>query len=174
MPMKLNENSSNSELVLELIEVLKKEASLFETFLELLEEQQKALVENNVEALNRITERHREKIIECSILAKKREAITNRLSSEIDPLEDLTISRLIEASPIGEASMLERLRGTILDFHEKISKLQSQNKMLIERSRDNIAKTMELLGRFKQRSDNYHEKGGKNEVATSLALDRRV
>lgn len=174
MPIKLNENSSSSELVLELIDVLKKEASLFETFLELLEKQQKALVENNIDALQEVTERHREKIIECSILAKKRTAITNRLSSEIDPLEDLTISRLIEIAPIGEASMLERLRGTILDFHEKISRLQSQNKMLIERSRDNIAKTMDLLARFNQPSDNYQKEGGKDVVSTPLALDRRA
>jgi Mg2+ and Co2+ transporter CorA len=174
MPNQIIGNSSNSELVQELISVLKKEASLFGTFLELLEGQQKALVNNDAAALNKITEVQREKVVESGILAERREEITRRLSSEQSLAENLTISRLIDTVSPGQATVLEQLRDTILDFHEKIGKLRSQNEMLICRSRDSIMKTMELLGRFKMRDGNYHRKGRKNSAETNVALDRRA
>ena len=71
MPKTIIEQSSNSELVHELIEVLKEEASLFETFLELLEEQQKALVKNDLNGINRITELQREKAVSSRRLSKR-------------------------------------------------------------------------------------------------------
>ena len=174
MPNKINENSSNSELVQELIDVLKKEASLFETFLELLERQQKALVENDVSKLNEITELQREKIIESRILARQREAITGKLASERSIAENLTIVRLIESSPPGHAGALEMLRETILDLNGKIAKMRSQNEMLINRSRENIMKTMELLGRFKVPGNECYGKGKGHSIQSNLALDRRA
>jgi molybdopterin converting factor small subunit len=162
MPNRMNENSSNSELVQELIEVLKKEASLFETFMELLERQQEALVKNDVTALNQITELQREKTIECRILAGQREAITGRLALEHGSAEDITVSKLVASVPPGQASMLETLRETILDLNDKISKIRSRNEMLINRSRESIMKTVELLGRFKLPPNGYHEKGKVN------------
>lgn len=174
MPNTINENSSNSELVQELIEVLKKEASLFETFMELLERQQEALVKNDVTTLNEITELQREKTIESRILARQREAITGRLASEHSTAENLTVSRLVASAPPGHAGMLERLRETILDLNEKISKIRSQNEMLINRSRENIMKTMELLGRFKVPKNGYHGNGKISSPPSNLALDRRA
>ena len=174
MPNRINENSSNSELVEELIEVLKKEASLFETFMELLERQQEALVRNDTAALNEITELQREKTIESRILTRQREEITGRLASEQSGTENLTVSRLVASAPPGQAGILERLRETILDLNEKISKIRLQNEMLINRSRENIMKTMELLGRIKVPKNGYHEKGKINIPPSNLALDRRA
>ncbi|RKX29402.1 MAG: hypothetical protein DRP46_07195 [Candidatus Zixiibacteriota bacterium] len=174
MPKKNNENSSNSELVRELIETLEKEAALFETFLELLEQQQKALVENDIIMLNRMTECQREKLIETGNLARKRETIISRLTAEESMTGDLTISKLIESVSPGQANMLEILREMILDLNEKILKTRSQNEMLINRSRENIVKTMELLGRFKVPGNNYGGEGKMNTVQTNIALDRRA
>lgn len=174
MPKELNEKSSNAELVLELIEVLKKEASLFETFLELLERQQKALVGNDVSELNEITDVQREKIVESGILAEKRETLTRELANKQGTIENLTISRLIESVSTGQATVLDQLRKTLLDLNERIVKVRSQNEMLINRSRENMMKTMELLGRFKVPNGNYHSKGKMNSIQTNLALDRRA
>ncbi|MCX6827317.1 MAG: flagellar protein FlgN [candidate division Zixibacteria bacterium] len=174
MPKEIIESSSNSELVLELVELLRKEASLFETFLELLERQQKALVKNDISVLNEITERQREKIVETRILAERREILVKRLSARGDLRENLTITRLIESVSSNQAMILEELRQTIFDLNEKISKIRTQNEMLINHSRENIMKTMELLGRIKISDHNYHSEGKLKSVPTNLALDRRV
>jgi len=174
MPNQFNEDSSNSELVLELIKVLKKEASLFETFLELLDQQQQVLVKGDIEELNRLTELLREKSINSAILAKKREEIIRRLSSETNLAEDLNVSKLIESIPAGQASMLDQIRETILDLNEKISRRQSQNKMLINRSRDNIMKTIQLISQLGKPGDNYQRGGKTNSPPNRLTLDRRA
>lgn len=174
MPNQINEDSSNSELVQELIKVLKKEASLFETFLELLDRQQQVLVRGDIDELNKITELLREKTINSSILARKREEIIRRLSSETNLTDNLTVSRLIDSVPPGQASVLEQIRETILDLNEKINRTRTQNEMLINRSRDNIMKTMELLTQFGKPGKNYH-RGGKTESSqNNLAMDRRA
>jgi hypothetical protein len=174
MPNELLEKSSNSELIMELIGILNKEASLFETFLELLEKQQDALVNNDVSTLNHITERQREKTIECNILRRKREEVIGKLASEQSMTGDLTISKLVETVSSGQATILEQLRNTILELNDKISSVRSQNKMLINRSRENIMKTMELLGQFKMPESNYQNGGKLNKTNTNIVLDRRA
>ncbi len=174
MPNKIIENSSNSELVMELIGVLNKETSLFETFLELLEKQQKALVENDLPTLNQITERQREKIIESSILALKRENVIGKLALEQKLNGDVTITNLIETVKSNQAGILTQLRDTILDLNEKINNIRSQNSVLINRSRDNIMKTMELIGSFKLPGNSYQKEGKVNKQNTNIALDRRA
>jgi flagellar biosynthesis/type III secretory pathway chaperone len=174
MPKDIKERSSNSELVSELMEILKEEASLFEGFLELLEQQQKALVRNDVDGLKAITETQREKVVESRLLAREREAIISRLSAQENGMEDLTVSKLIEFVSTGEARMLGQLRDTILDLNTRVAKVRSQNEILISRSRENIIKTMELLGRIKAPDVNYHSQGEKRAVQTNLALDRRI
>jgi len=174
MPKELTGNSSNSELVMQLIGVLNKEASLFETFLELLEKQQKALVKNDMDALNEITMIQRERVMEAGILARKRKSLASRLTPGEEGEMSLTISRLIKMVSDGQAGILESLRSTILELNEKISKVRLQNEMLINRSRENIMKTMELFSRIKAPDKNYHGEGKRNSSQTNLALDRRA
>ncbi len=98
MPKEIIEDSSNSELTWELIRVLEKEASLFETFPDLLEQQQEALVRNDVNRLNEITEMQKEKLVSAGQLSKSREELIRKLSEQGRAPDDLTISRLIESA----------------------------------------------------------------------------
>jgi len=174
MPKSINEKSANSELVMELIEVLKEEASLFETFLGLLEKQQRALVENDIAELNKITGIQHQKAVESRRLSKSREELVRKLSSDGASKEDLTISRLIQSVSSGQAVILGQLKNTILDLNEKIEKMRNQNEMLINRSRENILMTMELLGRIGAPGSNYQSRGKVEPVNKNIALDRRI
>jgi hypothetical protein len=174
MPKLNNEESSKSELVRELIEVLKKEASLFETFLELLEEQQQALVRNDLDGINRTTERQREKTVESAILSRKREELISRITLEGCAGENITISKLIDAVSSGQAEILGRLKASILEIMEKINRTKSQNEMLIDRSRRNIARTVELLARINAPEGSYGRAGKQENGTANLALDRRA
>ncbi|UCD17757.1 MAG: flagellar protein FlgN [Candidatus Zixiibacteriota bacterium] len=174
MPKEVHEKSSNSALVLALIEVLEREASLFETFLELLEKQQQALVRNDLDAINELTEKQREKTLESTALSRRREDLVKELSSDGNTAGDLTISKLIQTVSSGRAMQLARHRDNILELHEKIMTVRSQNNMLINRSRENIVKTMELLGRIKTPEGSYRKEGQMTRTETNLALDRRA
>jgi hypothetical protein len=169
------EKSSNSELVMELIGILQKEASLFETFLELLEEQQQAIVQNDLKRLKTNTEIQQQKTFEESSLAARREEIIRELSRLNGNDEDLTISRLIDSVTSGQAARLEQLKQIILELHGKIGRMRSQNQFLINRSRDNITKTLELIQRIKAPEKRYQKEGRiKKDNGVSLALDRRA
>ncbi len=174
MPNTDYRESSISELVRELIDALQKEALLFETFLETLEKQQQALVKNDIEELNRITDLQREKAVESRLLSQKRDEIIGILSSELDATENLTLSRLIESVSSGQARILGQLRETILDLNGRIMRVRSQNEMLINRSRENIMKTMELLCTLGGPESGYQSEGKPNRATVSVALDRRA
>lgn len=174
MPKHNNTDDSLDDRVLELIEILRKEASLFETFLVLMEEQQEALIKNDIERLNGVTDIQREKAVESKLLSKRREDLTKELASEVGSEEDLTISRLIECVSSDQAIILGQLRDSILDLNNRIVRVRSQNELLINRSRENIMKTMELLGSINAPEENYHREGKRKTEIRSLALDRRA
>ncbi|MCP4704978.1 MAG: flagellar protein FlgN [candidate division Zixibacteria bacterium] len=174
MPNIITEESSNSKLVHELIDILKEEASLFETFLELLEEQQQALVENDLERINRITGLQREKAAESRRLINRREDVIGKLTLDGASSEDLTISRLIDSVASGQAIVLGQLRNSILDLNEKITNVRNQNVMLINRSRENIVKTVELISRIGAPNATYQDKGKVESIRNNIAVDRRA
>jgi len=174
MPNTIIEKGSNSKLVHELIEVLKDEASLFETFLDLLEKQQQALVKNNLEEINRITGLQREKAVASRRLINRREDVIGKLTLDGASTEDITISRLIESVASGQAIVLGQLRNSILDLNEKITKVRNQNVMLINRSRENIVKTMEMISRIGAPNASYQNQGKVESMRTNIAVDRRA
>ena len=53
-------------MINKLIEIIGREAAIFESFLDLLEKQQRMLVENDADGLNRITDLQREKLVELA------------------------------------------------------------------------------------------------------------
>jgi len=174
MPNIITEKSSNSQLVYELIEILKEEASLFETFLDLLEKQQRALVKNDLEEINRITGLQREKAVMSRRLIKRREDVIGKLTLDGASNDDLTISRLIDSVASGQAIVMGQLRNSILDLNDKITKVRNQNAMLINRSRENIVKTMELISRIGAPNSSYQRQGKGESMRTNIAVDRRV
>ncbi len=174
MPNIITEKSSNSKLVHELIEVLKEEASLFETFLELMEQQQQALVKNDLKGINRITGLQRERAVESRRLINRREDVIGKLTLDGASSEDITISRLIDSVASGQAIVLGQLRNSIVDLNEKITKVRNQNAMMINRSRENIVKTMELISRIGAPDSSYQNQGKMESLKTNIVVDRRA
>ncbi|MCP4705842.1 MAG: hypothetical protein GY865_14680, partial [candidate division Zixibacteria bacterium] len=88
--------------------------------------------------------------------------------------EDLTISRLIDSVASGQAIVLGQLRNSILDLNEKITNVRNQNVMLINRSRENIVKTVEMISRIGAPNATYQDKGKVEGVRNNIAVDRRA
>ena len=157
-----------------LIDILGKEATLFESFLDLLEQQQRMLVENDVEGLNRITDLQREKLVESQILNRQREEVIEQIKVANAVEGDLNVTRLLEIVDRDHADQLAKLRNLILKLTEKITHIRNQNATLLNRSREYIAKTMEMLSRIQSPDTTSAATGTDQDQTVTVAVDRRA
>ena len=161
-------------MVNRLIDIIAREADLFEAFLDLLEQQQKALVENDAESLTRITQRQHEKTVEGRLLEKKRDELVVEIKADKSIDGDLTVSRLLEMVDDQHATRLKTLRELIGDLNEKILKVRNQNAMLLNRSREYIKTTIDMLSRVGSPKGNYTNAGEKHSGRMNIMMDRRA
>lgn len=157
-----------------LIEIIGKEAVLFETFLELLEKQQRMLVENNLEGLKQVTADQREKISESQLLNMQRLEIVEYIKKDKNIQGDLNVSRLLELVDQQQADRLQKLQTLILSLNDKIMETRNQNAILLNRSREYISKTMEMLSRINNHDATYDPKGISKKKPGNVAIDRRI
>ncbi len=161
-------------MINKLIEIIGKEAAIFESFLELLEQQQKMLVENDVDGLNRVTDRQREKLVESQLLNKQRLEIIEQVKIANDIEGDLNVTRLLEIVDQDQADRLQKLQKIILSLNDKITETRNQNAMLLNRSREYILKTMEMLSKINSPDSTYSRPGSASERQLNVAVDRRA
>ncbi len=161
-------------MVNQLIDIIGREATLFESFLQLLEQQQDFLVTNDVDGLNRITDLQREKLVQSQLLDKEREDLVEkiRIANKIDG--DLNVSRLLELVDSQQANRLSQLRETIRDLNDRIADVRNQNAMLLNRSREYIRKTLEMLTKLNQPETTYTPMGQGDPQQFNVAIDRRA
>jgi len=157
-----------------LIDIIGKEAALFESFLDLSEQQQQMLVNNDVEGLNRITDLQREKLIESQILNRQREELVEQIKLANSVEGDLNVTHLLQMVDQDQARQLVKLKNFILGLNEKITVTRNQNVMLLNRSREYIAKTMEMLSRINAPVGAYAPNRTQQERLANVAVDRRA
>jgi flagellar biosynthesis/type III secretory pathway chaperone len=161
-------------MIAKLIDIISKEAALFESFLELLERQKQMLVANNVEGLTEVTALQQEKLSESRALSRRREQILNQIKLDHTLGSDVTISRLVALADESQAARLMQLRRVILSLNEKINDARNTNAMLLNQSRDFVAKTMALLARMSNPESNYTGARQTSQGTSTLMLDRRA
>jgi len=161
-------------MINELIEMIGKEAAIFESFLQLLEEQQQMLVENNLEGINRVTDQQREKLVQSQLLNKKRLQLVETIKKNKNIDGDLNVSRLLKIVDQDQADRLQKLQKIILTLNDKIIEVRNQNAMLLNRSREYILKTMEMLSNINNPKATYDSPNVKSESKNNVTLDRRI
>lgn len=161
-------------MVNQLIEILGKEAELFEAFLELLEKQKATLVANDLDALRNVTERQEKLMSQSSELAEQREQVIARIRLENDIDEDLTVSRLLETVDEEEADKLAQLRDTILGLNDSIAEVRNSNAMLLNQSRQFISRTMSSLARIVNPEPTYNMRPDRSQARANVIIDRRA
>ena len=157
-----------------LIDIIGREAALFETFLALFEKQQEMLVVNDADGLNEVTERLREKAIESRLLNKQREELVEqvRVGNRIEG--DLNVTRLLDIVDDEQASQLIRLRELITTLNDKIATTRNQNAALLNQSREYISNMMSTLSKLSHPEPAYSSKGAGDQGSYNLSLDRRA
>lgn len=163
-----------SEMVAALIQVISREAAVFEDFLGLLKQQQEMLVQNDIDGLNQNTALQREKVVESQILSKNREELVSEIKSANAIEGDLNVSRLLELVDEDQGSRLLQLRNIINGLNDKIGEVRDQNAMLLNRSREYINRTMELLAKINNPDTSYSKNGTTVGNGSSVAVDRKA
>lgn len=157
-----------------LIEIIGKEAALFESFLELLEKQQRMLVENNLDGLNEVTADQREKMTESQLLNNRRLELVELIKRDKQIQGDLNVTRLLDLVDKQQADRLSQLQIIIMDLNDKITYTRNQNAMLLNRSREYISKTIDMLSKINTKETTYSPTGMNSDQRMSVAIDRSV
>ena len=157
-----------------LIATIGSEATLFESFLGLLQRQQAMLVANDANCLNEVTAEMREKLVESSLLAERRERLVEEIRSTNAIEGDLDVTRLIDIVDQNQADQLLRLRNSITDLNEKISRARNHNATLLNRSREYIFRMMDMLSRMNNPQTTYAPAGTAASGPQNVAVDRRA
>lgn len=159
----------------ELIKIIGREAALFESFLELLEKQQRMLVENNLDGLNQVTAEQRERLTESQMLNSQRLEVVEQIKKDKNIEGDLNITRLLTLIDQYQADRLEQLQNVILSLNDKIAETRNQNAILLNRSREYISKTMDMLSRIHApKTSTYGQSGESKEQRSAVSIDRRI
>lgn len=150
---------------------MEREAACLEEFLELLVNQQKYLVDNDIENLKSGVSRQQEIINQIKELEKSRLGIV-ACYSETQKLNpgDVTISSLARQAGGEMADKLMELQNSLLSLHQKIEKAKRKNEFLIEHSMKYIEGTIRLIAE----KGNVKKDYGPREQQESLILSRTV
>ena len=161
-------------MVNQLIEIISREAALFESFLLLLEQQKELLVANDVEGLKAITEKQREKLVESKLLNIEREKLVESIKAAQSIEGDLNITRLLSLVDRQQADRLTQLRDLIYSLDDKIMATRNTNAMLLNRSREFIARTMDMISKINNPDNIYAKNGVAPKRGSNVMVDRRI
>lgn len=167
-------NGNVDKLLDRLISVIGEEAALFETFLELLEGQQQALIANDHESLKTVTARVHEVVTQSQCLENRRIEIIDQIRQSAGAETDLNVAQICEMADVARSSQLRMFRTTILDLYGRIEETRMRNGLLIEQSLEQIQHTIDIIGQVPAQKEMYHKHGGYSRDGHHLGLDRRV
>lgn len=155
-----------ASLMEELISTLSQEKELYLTLLPIAEEKTKAIVANNLDELQEITNREQEAVNRINALERKRsEVITNMGIVLGRKPEDLTLAELIrvtEKQPSDRAA-LTGLKDALGKAVKKLADVNERNNMLIKQSLDMIQFNMNLIQSTRMvQGTNYTKSAGES------------
>ncbi len=157
-----------------LISVIGEEAELFEEFLQLLEQQQHALINNDTENLKNTTGRLHNVAVRSQQMEKDRADVVEEIRLLNGAEDDLNVSKICDIADSQRSVQLRNLRETILNLYSSIEETRMRNGLLVEQSLEQIRNTIEIMGRIPARKDTYKKQGGVSREYVPLGVDRRV
>jgi len=160
-------------LVSQLIEVIQREILCLEKFLTLLSEEQKFLVENDVDSLRRSIEKQDEAIRDERQLEETRIKLTDSLAGKLKiGKEEVNISKLIELVEESYSTDLRELQSTLASLYARLERQRKKNEFLIRQSMKYVDKSIKVflgletkeLGQFTSGEQNQEASAGKEAV----------
>lgn len=150
-------------LINELIEILNKQALAYEELLILSTEKKSVIINNDIDALQKITIVENKIVSRSQKLEEKRLELMKDISSVLNRKnEELTLS-LLEALMEGqdEAPLISEVRTKLKDTVTKLKEANDLNTQLIEGSLEYIEFTMNLVRSNLDEGPSYYNQGKK-------------
>jgi hypothetical protein len=162
--------------ILQLIKLIGEEVVIFETFVELLNRQQEALVANDMELLAKVTQEQERLALTTSQTEKRRTELVQTLSQELNrDSNDINLTELTKLVAEPELNQLRTLQATLTGLHGQISTIKSRNDFLIRKSMEYINNTLTFLSVAGEKEATYAADKNKRVSNGHLAVvDRRI
>lgn len=155
-----------ASLMEELISTLSQEKELYLALLPIAEEKTKAIVANNLDELQEITNREQTAVGKISALERKRDEVIANMGIVLGRKpQELTLAELIritEKQPKDQATLAE-LKDALGTAVRKLADVNERNNVLIKHSLDMIQFNMNLLQSTRMvQGNNYTKSAGES------------
>ena len=162
--------------ILQLIKLIGEEVVIFETFVDLLNRQQEALVANDMELLAAVTQEQEQLALKTSQAEKRRTELVRTLSHELNrDSNDINLTELTKLVAEPELNQLRTLQTTLIGLHDQISTIKSRYDFLIRKSMEYINNTLTYLSATGEKEATYAPDKNKRVSNRHLAVvDRRI
>lgn len=137
---------TGKSLVVQLIEVVNEEVRVFHQLLDLLRQEQAAIVADQVEAIES-TAMHKAEMVETARrLEGERLSLVRQLSESLNMAPgSVDLARLIEAVESHHGAELARMREALLELNQKIRDTNENNAFLIRQSLRYTERCLDIL-----------------------------
>ncbi len=155
-----------ASLMEELISTLSQEKDLYLALLPIAEEKTKAIVANNLDELQEITNREQQAVGKINALERKRDEVINNMGIVLGRKpQELTLAELIRITgkqPKDQAVLAE-LKDALGTAVRKLADVNERNNVLIKHSLDMIQFNMNLLQSTRMvQGNNYTKSAGES------------
>jgi hypothetical protein len=164
----------------ELVACLKRQAESLHRFLELLAEQQSALVARDTVEVDRTTRGLEQVVTQSQRLESTRKSLTARLvagmreqSGEGAVSDAVTLAELTALVAASEASELATVQSQLRGLHREVERRRRLNASLIEASLRCTGETLQWVARVSRAEATYTQPGGRTPAPMQLVVNRR-
>jgi flagellar biosynthesis/type III secretory pathway chaperone len=157
----------------QLIEALiQKEGALAE-LLQVMEGEQRCIMEVNLENLEVQVEKKREALARLQQTAALSRQLMAQVAAELELPGAGKLSELLPKVAAPQREELERLQGRLLEMGDILKRAESTNRSLLEGALLTVNRTLDFFGRIFSRSNTYGEAGRMVGGACAPKLVRR-
>ncbi len=136
----------NKALLAQLAAVINEEIRVFHRLLEALREEQRAIVEDDIESIEQCVTMQREIAVAAHGLEARRIRAVENLARQMDLEPDnISLSRLVEALEGPHAEELAQMREKLLELNGKIRTVSENNAFLIRQSLRYTERCLDIL-----------------------------
>ena len=147
-------------LVNQLTGLLEGEIELLEALLTTLQEEKGAVLDSDLNALNRAVKEKENLILKIRILEEQRMHLMERIAGVLQrPVQVLTLTQLSQVSESGASERLDRCASTIRALTQSIDDLNKTNRGLVQHSLDLVRGSLSLLDKLTVPHPIYHRTG---------------
>lgn len=164
----------NGQKINELMDVLEREAGIYDDLLKISQNKTDIIVKGKVSELDNITKLEQTLILNMSKLEEIRESIINDLSAELGVNQsDMTISELLKYIDNSQVQKLEAYKTNLLDKIKEIKEVNELNSKLIKNSIDYINFSINVISSAPA-DNNYGNTGITNETKKKTFFDVKL